>query len=467
VSGVSGSLAKHRRLLETLRLAEAGDEHDDGLDRHRRLSQLTRREEEFRKDAERLTELQERLESIQRERAIREQRRLDRAEGKRRWNASVTIQRVFQRHLHHRRLKAADAVLAFLRAALAVRAVNVGAWASRTMARFATICKERYVARKRRARAQAQAALSRLGRQIVIEHSVQTALDRAVQSVAAALLRLEQDRRSFFITQDCCATTVTATSCTSQDVTPSSVAEKTLTTKHDKASAYSSRKVVISAALETNEEESSAGSSQKDYESRLQDLTVARRVSVAETLRRNSELRRGRAKADEAAAAESVTARMTREVSKVAVRLIVEEQRENARRVAALREERERKQRASEQRRRVEEEGRQREGKLMFAEDLRLRSAPWRRRPSQAVSSSAVSGAGAPSQVVPSVDKIQQQKKPPVFRQPGRVVDLVRDSARVAFLFCFVLFSSLLLHGLGCSYTIKRSRAQAAGGGAC
>jgi hypothetical protein len=245
------------------------------------------------------------------------------------------------------------------------------------------------------------------------------------------------------------------------------VAEKTLTTKHDKASAYSSREVVISAALETNEEESSAGSSQKDYESRLQDLTVARRVSVAETLRRNSELRRGRAKEDEAAAAESVTARMTREVSKVAVRLIVEEQRENARRVAALREERERKQRASEQRRRVEEEGRQREGKLMFAEDLRLRSAPWRRRPSQAVSSSAVSGAGAPSQVVPSVDKIQQQKKPPVFRQPGRVVDLVRDSARVAFLFCFVLFSSLLLHGLGCSYTIKRSRAQASGGGAC
>jgi hypothetical protein len=195
-SGVSGSMAKvlRRKLQER--------NCDDSLLPAGVALSLTRREEEFRADAERLVELQMRLEALRGQKAVRDRRREERESRRERYKAACKIQRCVRDFLTVLKDISAGVVVDFLRKAYAVRAVNVAAWAASKITDFSSTAKRRWRERRELREREEQARLQYLNLSIAAESLVQRSVESAIESVTQSLLSFENHRESFFLTQN-------------------------------------------------------------------------------------------------------------------------------------------------------------------------------------------------------------------------------------------------------------------------
>ena len=155
VSGISGGFRKTRR--------QSGEGDDSLVDQAavatalRQAERRLQKEDQIRKDAMRLREIEDKLEEIRQQKELRKRRDAIRNEKRRQFSAAIIIQNVMKRFLHQNLYRqrldvAADVVQNYLQAIAAKQAVAAGAWAAAVLARFATRLKLSWVGRKRLAR---------------------------------------------------------------------------------------------------------------------------------------------------------------------------------------------------------------------------------------------------------------------------------------------------------------------------
>ena len=133
VSGVSGSFRKHAEKLIR--------EHQQSNEKFTFKPVAPKFEEkfnsEYQKDAQRLVELENRLSEIQRKRNLRNNRDIQRRQGRRQYTAAVTIQRAIRRYFYKKKTQASDIMQSFLKMVLARQAVSAAYWAAAIIRRFA------------------------------------------------------------------------------------------------------------------------------------------------------------------------------------------------------------------------------------------------------------------------------------------------------------------------------------------
>ena len=198
VSGISGGFRKTRR-----QSAEGDDPVVDQAAVAAALRQAERRlqkEDQIRKDAMRLREIEDKLEEIRQQKELRKRRDTIRNEKRRQFSAAVIIQNVMKRflyqNLYRQRLNVAvDVVQNFLQSMAAKQAVAAGAWAAAVLARFATRLKLSWVGRKRLARLRLRRQRQQqIERQLLLQEEQERQQQQQQQQQQLAREREEQER---------------------------------------------------------------------------------------------------------------------------------------------------------------------------------------------------------------------------------------------------------------------------------
>jgi hypothetical protein len=130
VSGVSGSFKKFD-------VAKYKDEHSRERP-HKPLTTFQRKvDEEFLKESEKLQELENKINQIQKLKRLQHRRGESRQQRKLEYKAAVLIQQCYRRYWKRLMTTSADIIVNMLRAGLARQGVQAGSWAIRILRRFA------------------------------------------------------------------------------------------------------------------------------------------------------------------------------------------------------------------------------------------------------------------------------------------------------------------------------------------
>lgn len=402
-------MQKHRAQLAALEIRQTED-RDNPIPAGVAL-QLSRREEEFRADAERLAQLQARLEQVQRDRQLRETRRAERAERKLRYEAACTIQRAMQRYIRRKKDEAVNAIIEFLRTAYAVRAIHVASWAASTLSRLSGLGRRWLEAR----RMKEKQAMDKFLLQLTIERLVQQSMEAAVDSVAAATMRMWRlDGPSFFVTQQ------------ESPVIPDTAAPEVPPVPE-----------IVPMVVAVAGKEAIVDDAKVAEEVVMTGAPLPMKGVVEDSSRQVSSRRPPQE------ATSGVRLKKPPRQMHAVVQRICEEQRMNAKRIAMLREERKRMLQVQMETQRREEQDRERELRLMFKEDhwqQREQRRRWKRL--QAAEKASMETATKPppierlgpshrivmqSSPIIVPDPVPLARKPEVFKQPSKVVETVSE----------------------------------------